>query len=633
MHIKKITCELYPSSTKRETEIAKASENSTMPLGEKLGGMVMKRIPILTWAKEYNGRKLISDVIAGFTVGLTVMPQALAYATLAGLEPQYGLYSSFIGCFVYTVFGSIKDITIGPTALMALMTYQQVINRNVDYAILLCFLSGIVQIVMAVLHLGVLIDFISIPVTVGFTSATSVIIATSQLKSLLGLKIKASLFLDTITEVSQKIHETRMPDLALGISCIVVLMLLRKLKDVTLHKKNEKSTKNQSILKYSLWLTSTSRNAIVVVACSFLAYFYETRGIGSPFLLTGKVKPGLPDFQLPPFETELNNRTITFGGMISDLGSSILLVPMIAVLGNVAIAKAFASGSTIDATQELLTLSLCNIFGSFFSSMPITGSFSRSAVNHASGVQTPLGGIVTGIMALLALSFLTPYFAYIPKASLGAVIVSAVIFMIEYGVVRPMWRSSKKDLVCTFATFIACLIIGVEYGILLGVGINLIFLLHSSARPVVYVEKIKTPGEKEYLMITPENSLYFPAIDFIKTNVGKAGQTSKHLPVVVDCRFILGADFTAAKGISSLISEFMMRKQPLYFLNARKEVVSIFQEIIREDFKYFNSKEELEKIVEDFSSDHIELECLLLQNDGDLHKRNFELKEVQHGEV
>ncbi|XP_074038318.1 sodium-independent sulfate anion transporter [Leptinotarsa decemlineata] len=598
-----------------------------MSFAKKLGNLVAHRIPILTWGREYDGRKLISDLIAGFTVGLTVMPQALAYATLAGLEPQYGLYSSFIGCFVYTMFGSIKDITIGPTALMALMTYQQVIDRNVDYAILLCFLSGIVQIVMAVLHLGVLIDFISIPVTVGFTSATSVIIGTSQLKSLLGLKIKASTFLETITEVSHKIHETRMADLGLGVSCIVVLMSLRKLKDVRLHKKNTKLTKNQSIVKYTLWLTSTSRNAIVVIFCSFLAYLYESRGIGSPFLLTGQVKPGLPEFKPPPFQTSLNNHTVSFGGMISDLGSSIVLVPVIAVLGNVAIAKAFASGSTIDATQELLTLSLCNIFGSFFSSMPITGSFSRSAVNHASGVQTPLGDVFTGIMALLALSFLTPYFAYIPKASLGAVIVSAVIFMIEYEVVRPMWRSSKKDLLCTFATFIACLIVGVEYGILLGVGINLMFLLHSSARPTVYVEKAKTHDGKEYIMITPENSLYFPSIDFIKTNVGKAGETSKHLPVVIDCRYILGADFTAAKGISSLINEFIMRKQPLFFLNVRKEVVSIFQEIIREDFKYFNSKEELEKIIKDLCSVDCELENLLDPDNADLHRRNFDSKE------
>nr|CAI5829136.1 unnamed protein product [Callosobruchus analis] len=605
-----------------------------MTRSSTLKNVVEKRVPVVKWSRLYTTRHLVSDVIAGFTVGLTVMPQALAYATLGGLEPQYGLYSSFVGCFVYAIFGSIKDITIGPTALMALMTYQQVVDRNFDYAFLLCFLSGVVQIIMAVLHLGVLVDFISIPVTVGFTSATSVIIGASQLKSLLGLKIKANGFLDTMNKVFQNIHQTRTNDCILGVICIILLMVMRKMKDLTVHKKNTKPSKNQKIINYGIWLLSTSRNALIVIACSAVAYYYVSNGDEPPFLLTGSVKSGLPDFKLPPTETVLNNRTITFVEMVADLGSSIVLVPIIAVLGNVAIAKAFASEATIDATQELFTLSMCNIIGSFFSSMPITGSFSRSAVNHASGVQTPLGGIVTGIMVLLALSFLTPSFAYIPKASLGAVIVSAVIFMIEYEVVKPMWKSSKKDLLCTCATFVACLLVGVEYGILLGVGINIVFLLYPSARPTIYVEKMKTTNGVEYVTITPGNSLYFPAVDFIKTSVAKAGVSSKHLAVVIDCRFILGADFTAAKGIAALINEFYLRQQPLYFCNTRSEVVSVFEGVMQQDFKYFSTKEELEKYIEDNPLEMDETENLISYTEGYLdtpsscHRRNVELKEV-----
>lgn len=199
-----------------------------------------------------------------------------------------------------------------------------------------------------------------------------------------------------------------------------------------------------------------------------------------------------------------------------------------------------ASGETIDATQELLTLSLCNIFGSFVSSMPITGSFSRAAVNHASGVQTPFGGVFTGVLVLLALGFLTPYFAFIPKASLAAVIISAVIFMIEYEVVKPMWKSNKKDLIPTFVTFILCLIIGVELGIVIGVSINILFLLYPSARPTIFIDKLKNNKNVEYVLVTPSNNLYFPAIDFIKASIGKAGLTSSHLPLVIDFRFILG---------------------------------------------------------------------------------------------
>ncbi|XP_076275104.1 sodium-independent sulfate anion transporter-like isoform X1 [Rhynchophorus ferrugineus] len=601
-----------------------------MPTSKTIKKFVRKRIPILQWGPKYDSRKLLCDCIAGFTVALTVMPQALAYATLGGLQPQYGLYSAFMGCFVYTVFGSIKDITIGPTALMALMTYQQIVGRNTDYAILLCFLSGVVQLIMSILHLGVLVDFISIPVTVGFTSATSVIIGSSQFASLLGIKMTSNGFYDTMNKLFQNIHLTRFQDTLLGISCIAVLLLLRKLKDVKLNKKGVKPTKQQCCFNYIFWLISTSRNAIVVIICSTIAFMYESRGSGSPFRLTGDVKAGLPEFKLPPFSTMVNNSTREFPEMLSDLGSSVFLVPIIAVLGNVAIAKAFASGEVIDATQELLTLSLCNIIGSFFSSMPVTGSFSRSAVNHASGVQTPFGGIITGIMVLLALSFLTPYFAYIPKASLGAVVVCAVIFMIEYEVIKPMWRSSKKDLFSAMATFVCCLIIGVEYGILIGVAINIMFLLYPSARPGVHMDKCMTPRGKEYIIITPGNALYFPAMDFIKTSVARAGVSSKHLPVVIDCQFILGADFTAAKGIAALINEFSSRKQPLYFLNARMEVVSVFRGVMSDDFVNFNCKTKLEQTIEEQGNSISEEEERLLAfpSTESCGFKNVELKEI-----
>lgn len=156
----------------------------------------------------------------------------------------------------------------------------------------------------------------------------------------------------------------------------------------------------------------------------------------------------MPSFSLPPFETTIEsaNGTLTkmdFADMITELGSSIALLPIIAVLGNVAISKAFG-GAGIDATKELVALSFSNIIGSFFSSIPVTGSFSRSAVNHASGVKTPIGGIYTSILVILALSILTPYFQYIPRAALSAVIISAVIFMIEYEVIKPLWRCSRR---------------------------------------------------------------------------------------------------------------------------------------------------------------------------------------------
>ncbi|KAG8306811.1 hypothetical protein J6590_038752 [Homalodisca vitripennis] len=565
----------------------------------QLKKFLQRRVPIVSWLPQYSAEKAISDLIAGVTVALTLMPQGLAYAVLAGLEPQYGLYSSFMGCLVYMVLGSCKDITIGPTALLALMSYKHVITHGPDFAVLLCFLTGCVQILMGILHLGVLIDFISIPVTVGFTSATSVIIAVSQLKGLLGLKFSSSGFLDTLRQVVLNIHKARVLDSALGLSCICFLLLLRKVKDVKFTGPDGKMSDRQKVLSKTLWLFSTARNALAVVICSVVAYVCHTHG-STPFVLTGTVRSGLPNLQWPPFSAVVNNQTLDFFDMCYELGSSIVLVPVISVLGNVAIAKAFASGDSVDATQELLTLGVCNFFGAFVSSMPVTGSFSRSAVNHASGVRTPMGGLYTGFLMLLALSALTPYFYFIPKAALAAVIISAVIFMIEYEVVKPMWRSSKKDLIPTIATFLLCLLIGVEYGILVGVVVNIILLLYPSARPYLHIEKAKTQSGGEYLLVIPDNSLYFPAVDFMRTSVGRAGirQGSSHLPVVVDCRYILGADFTAAKGIAALIDDFNRRKQPIYFYNPRPSVLTVLKGVCLEDFVHVCTQDELDYIVE-----------------------------------
>ncbi|XP_041978549.1 sodium-independent sulfate anion transporter isoform X2 [Aricia agestis] len=475
-----------------------------------------------------------------------------------------------MGCFVYIIFGSCKDITLGPTALLSLMTYEQIQGRNTDYAILLCLLSGVVQMLMGILHLGVLIDFISVPVTVGFTSATSVIIAVSQLKGLLGLQFKSRGFLDTFKKVIMHIPEAKTADSVMGILCIIILLLMRKMKDIKLPP-------GQKGVKKTLWLLSTSRNAIIVVVCSVIAFVCESREM-SLFNLTGTVKEGLPPWSLPPFGTSYDGRNVTFVEMCSDLGSSIVLVPIIAVLGNVAIAKAFASGESVDATQELITLSLANVLGSFVNAMPITGSFSRSAVAHASGVATQLGSLYTGILVLLALSLLTPYFYYIPKASLAAVVICAVIFMIEYEVVKPMWRSRRADLLPAFATFALCLIVGVELGIVAGVFVNVVLLLYPSARPQLEAEIVTSASGFSYVLITVGNSLYFPGVEYIRQYVTRAAnkQGSCSMPVVIDCRYVLGADFTAAKGLCALSNSLRSRGQPLVLLAPRDSVAAVF---------------------------------------------------------
>ncbi|XP_073974525.1 sodium-independent sulfate anion transporter [Rhodnius prolixus] len=563
---------------------------------------IHKRIPITSWLPKYDSKVALADAIAGVTVGLTVMPQALAYAALAGLQPQYGLYSSFVGCFVYAIFGSCKDITIGPTALMSLMTYQQVVNRNPDYAILLCFLTGCVMMLMAFLRLGVLVEFISQPVTVGFTTATSVIIIASQIKGLLGLSYQSSGFISIMHKIALNIHNTKLWDAVMGFTCIFILMLLRKLKDIFIVDKLNQSNRHRILSKF-LWLLSTSRNALIVVCCSFIAYLLQSNNGEIPFKITGSVRPGIPPVQLPPFSSELGNRTVTFSDMFTDLGSSIILVPIIAVLGNVAIAKAFAGGEPVDATQELFTLALCNLLGSFVSSIPITGSFSRSAVNHASGVKTTLGGIYTGVLLLLALDQLTPYFYFIPNASLAAVIISAVIFMIEYEVMEPMWKASRRDMIPMFATFATCLFVGVEIGIVVGVCMNIALLMIYSAKPKINVEKVEIDNESEYICIKPNSSIYYPGVERLRNIVLKAAKSQ--LPVVIDCTLMEDTDFTTAKSISSFIKEFSTKDQPFFFYNAQPRLLSVLTPICVNNFVHFDNITDLKTVLDDLIKERI----------------------------
>ncbi|KAJ8915141.1 hypothetical protein NQ315_000393 [Exocentrus adspersus] len=568
--------------------------------------VLYKRIPVFAWLPHYNLEFAVLDLVAGVTVGLTVIPQAIAYASVAGMPPQVGLYSSFMACFVYTIFGSCKDSAIGPTAISGLLTRENNHGMGIPGVVLLTFLSGCVEFFMGVLQLGFLIDFISGPVSIGFTSAAAIIIATTQVKDMLGLSYPGGKFLQVWEQIFEHISETRPWDAVLGFSCMALLLILRKAKDFKIGPEDEKERKPiHDILSKVVWLISTARNIIVVIVSAFLAYYFQSHA-QHPFILTGFVKPGLPTLSPPPFTTQVGNRTYDFIDMASTLGPAVIVVPLLSILENIALAKVFSEGKTIDATQEMLALGVCNIASSFVSSMPVSGALSRGAVNNASGVKTTFGGVYTGIVVILSLYLFTPYFAYIPKASLAAVIIAAVVFMVELHVFKPIWRTKKTDLIPALATFLSCLFLRLEIGIVIGIGINLIFLLYASARPTVQVEKVTSTygcAGCDYLLITPDRSLTFPSVEYVKALVSKAGvkQGCSSIPVVIDAKHIQGADFTAAKGIKSLIEDFHKRNQPILFYNLKPSVINIFQGVQPKDFVYCQTYAELNELLKQYS--------------------------------
>ncbi|XP_068631642.1 sodium-independent sulfate anion transporter-like [Battus philenor] len=561
---------------------------------------LLRRLPILAWLPDYTPRKGLADLIAGVTVGLTVIPQAIAYAGVAGLPPQYGLYSSFMACFVYAAFGSVKDSAIGPTAIAAILTRENLHGLGPEFAVLLAFLSGCVELLMGILQLGFLIDFISGPVSVGFTSAAAIIIATTQVKDVLGLSFPGGKFLQVWTGLYEHIGETRLWDTVLGVSCIALLLLLRKVKDIKVYRAGETggagSGRLRAAIAQALWFLSTTRNILVVLVCAALAYYFDTKQ-QTPFVLTGEVKPGLPQLAPPPFSATVGNHTYTFMEMASTLGSAIFVVPLLSILENIALAKVFSEGKYVDATQEMLALGVCNIASAFVESMPVSGALSRGAVNHASGVATPAGGLYTGALVLLALQYFTPYFFYIPKASLAAVIIAAVVFMMELHVFKPIWRTKKLDIIPAVVTFAACLLTRLELGIVIGIAVNLVFLLYASARPSVRVTTAVSADGVHHVVATVDRALAFPSAEYVRRALRKAAERHTRAPLVLDASHVQAADFTAAKGIKSLIEDFHARGQTIIFYNVKPSIAEVFRGVRPREFLHCSCRAELDRLL------------------------------------
>ncbi|XP_053154995.1 sodium-independent sulfate anion transporter [Hemicordylus capensis] len=550
-----------------------------------------KRLPVLRWLPKYSLQCLQFDLIAGLTVGLTVLPQALAYAEVAGLPVQYGLYSSFMGCFVYCLLGTSKDVTLGPTAIMSLLVSSYAFH-DPAYAVLLAFLSGCIQIAMGLLHLGFLLDFISYPVIKGFTSAAAVTIGFNQVKTLLGLQNIPRQFFLQVYYTFYRIGETRAWDAILGLSCLILLVGLQQMKS---HTPQSYRTEGLSvrISRIVVLAISTARNALVVLFAGLIAYSFQVMG-SQPFTLTGTTPQGLPPFQLPPFSKVTPNGTVPFGKMVQSMGFGLAVVPFMGLLETAAIAKAFASQNNyqIDLNQELLAMGFSNLLGSFASSYPVTGSFGRTAVNAQTGVRTPAGGLVTGALVLLSLAYLTSLFYFIPKAALAAVIICAVAPMFDARIFRTLWQVKRLDQVPLCVTFVLCFW-EVQYGIMAGVVASGILLLYPIARPHIKVLEYET------LLIQPASGLYFPAIEFLRDTVHKRALSAFQLrSVILDCTHVSGIDYTVVMGLSELLREFRSRRISLIFVGLQAHVFQVLLAADLEGFCYFSRLDDAAKSLE-----------------------------------
>eukprot|EP00095_Tigriopus_kingsejongensis_P006119 maker-scaffold98_size375582-snap-gene-1.13 protein:Tk06119 transcript:maker-scaffold98_size375582-snap-gene-1.13-mRNA-1 annotation:"sulfate transporter " len=547
-----------------------------------------QKLPCLEFARSYDLDCLVSDAIAGLTTALTVIPQGIGYAPLAGMPLQYGLYAAIVPTFVYALLGTCKEVNIGPTAVNSLMSFNYA-GDSIVHAVALAFFSGIIEILAGFFKLGFLINFISAPVISAFTSAVSIQVATSQVKGLLGLKISSRGFINTWVGVFQNMHLVRPCDAALGFTCIGILLFLRKVKDTHWCEGPDPETVRARFFSKLKWMISISRNCIIILLSGTVAYLLtEVYQMRDGLILTGDVEPGLPSIQLPWDIPTANGTYIAPLELVSDLGMGIVMVPIVSFIQHLAIAKFYSStNKPVDASQEMVALGASQTMGSFIGSIAGTASFSRSAVNSSSGVRTPFGGIFTGILVILACAFLTPFCGYIPKSSLAAVIISAVIFVVDIEILLPIWRAKKVDLVPYCLTFFLGLFVRVEVGMMVGTLAHLSMLIFTASRPKVTVKDGQIDNIP-YMLIIPDRSLFFPSVDEIRSKilamVSPSGNDSSSssvsqvpTPIIMDMSQVVEMDYTAAAGIRALAKSLKKSGQHIYFCCVEEEIEEILQ--------------------------------------------------------
>ncbi|KAF3425549.1 hypothetical protein E2986_04170 [Frieseomelitta varia] len=516
-----------------------------------------RRLPILSWARDYKFSWLAQDALAGFTVGLTAVPQGIAYGIVAELSPEYGLYASFMASFVYIIFGSCKSITIGPTAIMATMVRPLVLEYGADMAILLTFLKGCIIALLGLFHLGFLLDFISLPVITGFTAAASINIATSQFKPLLGIAGRSEDLVDSLVSVFSNLNSIRYQDTLLGIATIVVLVLFKNLPG------RRTGTWPQRIA----WAGILARNALVVIVGTLIAYIFFIND-KEPFKLTGTMGNGLPPFGPPSFSITANNRTYDFLEATAAMGTTLFSIPIVSTIEHMAIAKAFgiyellAKGTFLDGTQEMLALGLCNIFGSFARSMPVTGSFTRTAVNYSSGVKTTFGGLFTGCLVLLASSLLTTTFRFIPKATLAGVIICSMYYMLDFKTYALLWRAKIR------------------------MGNHDRYRVKSSSITVFLGSTVDSKqnrtgkvGDRNVIRVIPEESITFPAAEHFRASVMKLSEGNS-LDVILDCKNLKRTDVTVAKNLKLLANDLELQGTTIIYENCQDDIEHVLKTFV-----------------------------------------------------
>lgn len=461
---------------------------------------IARYFPILGWARLYDRQALTSDTMAAVIVTIMLIPQSLAYALLAGLPPEMGLYASILPLLAYAIFGTSRVLAVGPVAVISLMTAAAVGNMALEgtaeyalAAVTLAFMSGVILTLMGLLRLGFLANFLSHPVIAGFITASGLLIAASQIGTILGINTGGQTLIELGMSLFSNLHLTNPITLVIGVTTTAFLFWVRKGAKPLLIRVGLPARLADILAK--------AGPVAAVALTAYVVWLFDLADHG--VAIVGAVPDGVPPLTLPSFSS----------GIWGQLFVSALLISVIGFVESVSVAQTLAARKRqrIDPDQELVGLGTANISAAFSGGFPVTGGFARSVVNADAGAETPAAGAFTAIGILLAAMYLTPLLYFLPKATLAATIIIAVLSLVDLSILKRSWTYSRLDFAAVATTITITLGLGVEMGVSAGVILSLLLFLYKTSRPHV-AEVGLVPNTQHFRNILRHDVLTDPAL-------------------------------------------------------------------------------------------------------------------------
>lgn len=528
--------------------------------------LISRIFPFITWLRDYRASLLKDDLVAGITVSVVLMPQAMAYAMLAGLPPVYGLYAAAITPLIAGLWGSLRQLSTGPIAIMSLLVLTTLTpmaepgsRQYIELAFLLALMVGIFYLGIGLFKLGEFMSFISHSTVKGFTSAAALIITATQLPHLLGIKVaKHEYIFQMFVDILKGLPSLDFMTCAIGIAAFIIIYGMKRIRP-----------------HYPAGLV-----ALVLTSLAVMFFQLQEHGV----VVVGTIPGGLPKPHLPLFDFEI----------ISSLIGPTVVIALVSFAETYSVGKSISNETKqkVNVNQEFVGQGLANVAASFLQGYPVSGSFSRTAINYAVGAKTGISSVVSSVIVVSALLFFTPLFKYIPRAALAALVISAVLLLFHPREIFKLWKINRHDGVVAISVFVLALVTKPDYALLIGVMVSLMLFMWKTMHPrIVRVTKdpefnmfvnadtLDKPSCPQILQLRPDNSIYFANADYTVERILQRldAQTTPVMFLLLDFKAVGFIDVTGMDEMRLLHDELDERKISLALMEVHLPVQKLFE--------------------------------------------------------